>query len=123
MIRAICKAGKTRKVEIKVIEAKDGVETLNEYYAHKVINKEKIHAIISDEKMNFINGSMSFKILRSDSNVNINIPLYIVTAFDKSANYFNDLLCDGIYSKPLNSNKSDDIVNDILSKITINNIM
>ena len=88
-----------------------------------MINKEKIHAIISDEKMNFINGSMSFKILRSDSNVNINIQLYIVTAFDKSANYFNDLLCDGIYSKPLNSNKSDDIVNDILSKITINNIM
>ena len=123
MIRAICKAGKNRKIEIKVIEAKDGVETLNEYYAHKVINKDKIHAIISDEKMNFINGSMSFKILRSDSNVNINIPLYIVTAFDKSANYFNDLLCDGIYSKPLNSNKSDDIVNDILSKITIKNIM
>lgn len=123
MMRSIVIAAKKKRIGINIIEAKDGSETLFKLYEAYYDKNDKIHAIISDEKMNFINGSMSLKIISKLSNSNLEIPFFIVTAFDKNANFFRGFSCNGIFSKPLSGDKADFILSDILSKLTIKNIL
>lgn len=116
-IRIIAKVAKKRQIKINSIESRDGSETLYQLYKHNYNldqSNNKIDAVISDQKMPFINGSSTITILSSSCNLNHVIPFFIVTAFDPNAIYFNNIKCNGIYCKPLRNNDSEKIIENLL---------
>ena len=75
----------------------------------------KINAIISDQKMNYVNGTKGRLVLTQLTNISKNyIPFFFVTAFDKNTNFFKDFDCGGIYSKSLRKKDAEDIFQQIL---------
>ncbi len=101
-------------VELLIIEATDGVETLLALYLAKIHNF-KIDAIISDENMNFMSGSSSAKIVEGfvKNNSISDISFYIVSAIDTSqaGNY----PVKKIFSKPIDKRGIGEILNDIVT--------
>lgn len=101
------------------IEAKDGIETVYKIYQSN-FSKEgqglKINAIVSDQKMNYVNGTTSYQILSSLTNLSKNfIPFFIVTAYDCQAQFFDKVKCCGIYSKPLRRLDAEKIIEKIIN--------
>lgn len=101
------------------IEAKDGIETVYKIYQNyfsKADQELKINAIISDQKMNYVNGTTSHQILSSLTNLSKNyIPFFIVTAYDCQAKFFDGVKCCGIYSKPLRKLDAEKIFEKIIN--------
>jgi signal transduction histidine kinase len=87
-------------IKLKILEASDGIECLYVYYQTKKKGIE-LSCIISDETMNYLNGTESAKILQNIYSVkNITgIPFYLLTAYEQ----FNVKDCgiDDVFSKPL----------------------
>lgn len=94
---------KDKNIELLTIEANDGVEAILALYLAKKKNII-INFIISDETMNFMNGSFSSTIIEKLVSLNIirDLSMYISTAYgntvDKSK--FSSSV-KNIYSKPL----------------------
>ena len=86
-IRLITAVANEKKYNINIIRAKDGVECL--YLVYKCVKMGiKISFIFSDETMNFMNGLMCAEILGQIADKhNINIPLYLVTAYENTSSF------------------------------------
>eukprot|EP00340_Litonotus_pictus_P010482 CAMPEP_0170536728 /NCGR_PEP_ID=MMETSP0209-20121228/102304_1 /TAXON_ID=665100 ORGANISM="Litonotus pictus, Strain P1" /NCGR_SAMPLE_ID=MMETSP0209 /ASSEMBLY_ACC=CAM_ASM_000301 /LENGTH=1474 /DNA_ID=CAMNT_0010838123 /DNA_START=2584 /DNA_END=7008 /DNA_ORIENTATION=+ len=56
---------KDKNLDYELIEEDDGIGTINRVFKDRTFNNNKIRLIISDENMNFINGSESFSTLSS----------------------------------------------------------
>jgi hypothetical protein len=117
MINSVCKS---LKLEINILEAEDGVETI--YLVYKsLIQGHRISLIFSDENMNFISGINSSTIIRDLTNKKkiSDIPFYLVTAYDSS--HLNGKLNSSvncIYEKPLSRDVACQLIKDFL----LNNI-
>jgi signal transduction histidine kinase/CheY-like chemotaxis protein len=100
---------------LKILEASDGFECLCLYYKTKKKGIE-LSCIISDETMNYLNGSDCSKILQEIykiKNVTKKIPFFLLTAyenFDIDQSGINE-----VFSKPLSKNH----LNIIRSKLII----
>jgi response regulator RpfG family c-di-GMP phosphodiesterase len=84
-VRTLKNIFKTLNLNVNIIEAEDGVETV--YYIYKASTQGyKISLILSDENMNFINGVRSSIIIKEliDKKKMGEIPFYLVTAYDPS---------------------------------------
>ena len=108
-IRILNKTAESMQINIKIIEAEDGIECL--YHVYKLIKKGlKLKAIISDEMMSHLNGSKSAEILKSLKNLRSeSIPFYLLTAYPDVKSEFIDYLL----SKPLNKAIASNILNQI----------
>jgi len=83
--RILQKISKSMKMEINIIEAEDGLETI--FLVYKCINHGiKLSMIISDENMRFMYGSRSAEILEEIASKNriAEIPFYLLTAYDNT---------------------------------------
>ena len=112
LIRVFKEIASQRKILLNPIEAKDGIETVYSIYKNYCLNPSqevKINAIISDQKMNYVNGTNGHLVLTKNY-----IPFFFVTAFDKNTNFFKDFDCGGIYSKSLRKKDAEDIFQQIL---------
>lgn len=118
LIRVFKEIASQRKILLNPIEAKDGIETVYSIYKNYCLNPSqevKINAIISDQKMNYVNGTNGRLVLTQLTNISKNyIPFFFVTAFDKNTNFFKDFDCGGIYSKSLRKKDAEDIFQQIL---------
>jgi signal transduction histidine kinase len=100
---------------LKILEASDGFECLCLYYK-TMIKGIELSCIISDETMNYLNGSECSKILQEIykmKNVTKRIPFFLLTAyenFDIDQSGINE-----VFSKPLTKNH----LNIIRSKLII----
>jgi CheY-like chemotaxis protein len=117
MINSVCKS---LKIKINILEAEDGVESINLVYK-ALLQGHKISLIFSDENMNFISGINSSTIIRDLTNKKkiSNIPFYLVTAYDSS--HFDKKLAscvNSIYEKPLSRDVACQLIKDFL----LNNI-
>lgn len=120
LIRVMKDTAKAMNIKLNVIEANDGTEILNLIYNHYYTkDNEPIHAIISDQKMNFLNGSLTQNILTNLTNMNKRIPFFIVTAFNNNARYFIETKCNAIYTKPLKKCDAKMIIDSILKSIVV----
>jgi signal transduction histidine kinase len=105
----------TELTNLKILEASDGFECLCLYYKTKQKGIE-LSCIISDETMNYLNGSECSKILQEIykiKNVTKRIPFFLLTAyenFDIDQSGINE-----VFSKPLSKNH----LNIIRSKLII----
>ena len=92
LIRVFKEIASQRKILLNPIEAKDGIETVYSIYKNYCLNPSqevKINAIISDQKMNYVNGTNGRLVLTQLTNISKNyIPFFFVTAFDKNTNFF-----------------------------------
>ena len=93
LIRVFKEIASQRKILLNPIEAKDGRETVYSIYKNYCLNPSqevKINAIISDQKMNYVNGTNGRLVLTQLTNISKNyIPFFFVTAFIKNKlNYF-----------------------------------
>lgn len=91
----------------EVIEGRDGVDLLS-YVIYDQINDNLIKCVITDENMEYINGSEAIEILRKLENSNKIKKILIVslTAFvdDYNKNKIKNSGADYIFSKPCNQN-------------------
>ncbi len=117
IVRILYSLSNELKLEVNIVEAKDGYETLHVIYK-SFINGFKISLIFSDENMTFMNGSKSFEILvetfkRLKRKI---IPFYLVTAYDSTLmeNQLKNSF-SGILSKPLNIVQARTIMNSLIN--------
>jgi response regulator RpfG family c-di-GMP phosphodiesterase len=97
-IKVLQRIAKKMNFGINLIEAEDGIECIYKFY--EAIKKGiKINAIISDEMMVNMNGTLAAEILFKIKNLNLEtVRFYLLTAYpDVQSQYVNK-----IYSKPLN---------------------
>jgi signal transduction histidine kinase len=111
-IRQLNKYISERDLSINVIEAADGIECI--YYIYQSFKKNlKIKYIISDENMNFLNGSYSseiiYKIFKTKDLGKINF--YLLSAYE-NMNVRNYLGVKKVFSKPLTCKNLADIFED-----------
>ena len=114
-IRAIQKVSNELSIRTNIIEAEDGVEVI--YLIYKSLTKGiKISIIISDENMNFLNGSKCSEIIREiSSKKHCIIPFYLVTAYEfDSINHYIGACVDKVFSKPLSINDTKNIFFEVL---------
>lgn len=115
---------KEKNLDYEIIEEDDGIGTINRIFKDRTTNNNQIKLVISDENMNFINGSQSFNVLSTLENkgcFNYKIKKVILTAIEDA-----EALCnlkakgnaDGVYKKPANKY----ILEEILTKNLIDNI-
>lgn len=115
-IRVINKLSEELNISINIIEAEDGADTIYTYYK-SAVHGIVIHLILSDENMDFINGSKSAEIIsqiqvRKKMNL---VPFYLVTS------YTQDIFDKKIYeyvkerlSKPLSKERTKKLILDLL---------
>lgn len=105
---------KNKKAQI--IEANDGIECL--YITYLLLSKGmKISCILSDETMNYMNGSQCAKNIRKITNMKSmpDIPFYLITAYEDS-HTLKSLGCQEInfiFSKPLLKSVIEEVLNSI----------
>jgi hypothetical protein len=119
-IRCIKKASKDLKINIKVIESQDGIETYYIFY-RCILEGIKIDLIFSDEHMVYQKGSRTSKIIKELTemkNLN-NVPFYLVTAFEKDFIKCEQFCLTEIIAKPLNKDAAIKIIGNYLK---MNNI-
>jgi CheY-like chemotaxis protein len=102
-VRILNTVSKTLNVKINIIEAEDGLELI--YLIFKCVTQGvSISMILSDENMNFMNGSRSSEILKEilTKKKITDIPFYLVTAYDNNLiEKFISPSIDQVLSKPL----------------------
>ena len=91
--------------EFEIIEGVDGADIIS-CIVHDQSNNNLIKCIITDENMNFINGSEAIKIIKNLEEINKvkKIPIAFVTAFedDYTVDYIYNSGADIILRKPCN---------------------
>jgi signal transduction histidine kinase len=100
--------------KLRILEASDGFECLYRYYQAKKEGIE-LSCIISDETMDYLNGTECAKILLNISSLkNITrVPFYLLTAYEKLN--VKDCGIEDVFSKPLSASH----LNAIKTKIMI----
>jgi signal transduction histidine kinase len=112
-VRLLSKQLKEKSYDVTIVEASDGIECL---YKYQLLYKEgkKIDFILSDETMDFINGSMSAEILRNMYFTKglVPIPFFILSAYETLS--YGDLMGINLsFSKPLKKQNIDEILKKI----------
>jgi signal transduction histidine kinase len=100
--------------KINFIEANDGIECLSIFY--KLLSQGvKISAVISDQNMNYLNGTCTAEIIHRiciEKNLNM-FPFFLVTAIEK--NITNKLVIKRIINKPLVREMAEIIIKESLT--------
>jgi signal transduction histidine kinase len=113
-IRQLNKFISERDLNINVIEAADGIECI--YYIYQSFKKNlKIKYIISDENMNFLNGSYCSEIIYKTFETKDlgKINFYLLSAYE-NMNVRNYLGVKKVFLKPLTSQNLVDIFEDFM---------
>jgi two-component sensor histidine kinase/CheY-like chemotaxis protein len=109
-IRLLSSYLKTNSYNATIVEASDGIECL---YKYMLLYKEgkRIDFILSDESMEFMNGSTCAEILWNTYQIkNLNpIPFYIISAYETLNLGRNDGII-GMFTKPMRRQNFDDIL-------------
>lgn len=106
--------GRANGLDLNIIECEDGIECLTQIHA-SIIKGIKIHGIVTDQEMNFIQGNHLAKIIRSlvsESKIT-SIKLFMSSSFDGTTG--GDKLFDGAFKKPLNVSNMQAIINSLKS--------
>jgi two-component sensor histidine kinase len=100
-IRILKMVANDHNINLNIIEAEDGLETL--YYTYKSVSKGEKILIISDENMKYLSGQKTAKILRKFENNQVmnHIPFFLVTAYSKDFPVSKQCKIDGVFTKPL----------------------
>jgi signal transduction histidine kinase len=98
-VRILYEYCKAKGKNLDILEASDGIECLNLYY-QSFKRKVKLLLIVSDQSMNFLNGSACAKILHDLNQEKgiADVPFYILTAYEQFA---LDSGIKGTFTKPL----------------------
>lgn len=102
--------------KFKIIEANDGIETLNIVIGDHRLGGNRIKLIISDQNMAFVNGTESFSLLDNlfcNGKINSNIPKVILTALGEEEAYRQiRKVCQvkSIIKKPANKQHMRDLI-------------
>ena len=112
-IRILNSIAKDKNIQLKIIEAEDGAESIYFVY-HSQRQGHKIACIFSDESMNFVNGSLSAEIIKkqTEKNSSLDIPFFLVTAYSETSK-FNSKYIKELLSKPLSREKAVKIFDSI----------
>lgn len=120
-IRMITKSAKARNIKLKIIEAEDGIEVLGHVF-NSLYSEQNIHAIISDETMNFMKGTESANILHRLCTFKqwTPIPFYILTAYEdpKTIQSILGNKVTSVFTKPLRNTTADTLLSNIAKSIT-----
>jgi signal transduction histidine kinase len=113
-IRLMSKYLKEKSFDLTIIDVSDGIECLFKY---QLLHKEgrRIDFILSDESMEFMNGSTCADVLKNISEIkNFNsIPYFILSAYECFSKGQHNGVTD-VFSKPLRKQNID----DMLKKVT-----
>jgi len=98
-------------LEVIFIEANDGIECLLAIYL-ATLQQIKIDFIITDENMNYINGSFASDIIKTviKNGKFQDIPIFMSTALGKNINYSNPDIIKKVFSKPMDKNSIHDLL-------------
>lgn len=102
-MRILKNTAKELNKKVNVIESEDGIETLYIIYKY-FLRGYSISCVISDETMNYMKGSTSSEIIKKliSSKFNVEIPFYLVTAYDDITSKFKDMASiQEVITKPL----------------------
>jgi signal transduction histidine kinase len=115
LIRVLNETAMQMDMKLNIIEASDGIELLYLIYDNCINGNKQLHisAILSDQTMVFVNGAVCQMILSTMTNVKLDIPFYIVTAYDVNAEYFRDVKLNRVFSKPLRKCDAHVILNEL----------
>ena len=96
---------KEKNLEVVIIEANDGIECLLAIYLAN-INQIKIDFVITDENMNYINGTYSSEIIKTliKSGKFQDIPIFMSTALGKNIVDSKPHIINKVFSKPMDKN-------------------
>jgi PleD family two-component response regulator len=113
-IRLLSKTFKEKKLNVKILEASDGIECLSIYYNY-LKDGRTISFILSDETMVYMNGIYASQILENISNQhNIpHVPFYILSAYENLSSGLVKETTDGIFTKPLRKSYIEEIINNL----------
>jgi len=104
VLKKFSKKNKDKFTEIEIVECIDGVECLFQVWLH-LQQGIKFDAIITDQSMNFMRGSLLAQIIKNliKENVMYDIKIFMVTSYEPHmiTNTVGDDLLDDIYTKPL----------------------
>jgi len=88
-----------KKKNIKILKAKDGIDILKHVYEHH----SNIKLIISDENMEFLNGSETMKILKYFERSNKIKPIKLaILSSDNKSEYYKEIGIDKVLDKNFN---------------------
>jgi hypothetical protein len=112
-IRIFTEIAEANNIPLTIFEAEDGLECLYLIFMCMKFGL-KISMILSDQTMNFLNGSSLLNIIRNciDNSVINKIPFYILTAYEDESTLvlLRNSSPNEIYSKPLKKNIAQDLI-------------
>jgi signal transduction histidine kinase len=112
-LRMMRSSAKNLGKKINFIEANDGIECLSIFY--QLLSKGvKISAVISDQNMNYLNGTCTAEIIEKiciEKNLKM-FPFFLVTAIEK--NIINKSILKRVINKPLIKDMAELIIKDSL---------
>jgi len=96
---------KDNNIELVLIEANDGIECLLAIYLANM-NQIKIEFVITDENMNYMNGSYASEIIKTiiKNGKFQDIPIFMSTAVGKNTNDYKPNIIKKVFSKPMDIN-------------------
>ena len=112
MIRLITnELRKDSNIEVIFIEANDGIECLLAIYL-ATLKQITIDFVITDENMNYINGSFASDIIKTviKNGKFKDIPIFMSTAIGKNNNYSKPDVIKRVFSKPMDKNSIRDLL-------------
>jgi CheY-like chemotaxis protein len=101
-IRLLTTVSNNLNLNLCILEAEDGVECL--YIVYCCLKKGiKINCIFSDETMSYLKGSFACELLKKIFNNYINVPYYIITAYEdnNTMKMLKNFPINDIFTKPL----------------------
>ena len=110
-IRNLRKIATKLNKRITILESEDGVETLSLLY-RSFLNGDKISGVITDENMKLMKGSNSVEAICRLFDIKLDVPIYLVTAYEDKSVIKNFNLFDEVFSKPLNLVSAERILNN-----------
>lgn len=112
IVNGICKE---KQLDLEIICCSDGMDILKFILDEKIFGDVKL--IITDENMEFLNGSEAVKIVRTIEERKKNKRKFIISLTcheDISMiNYIKECGADMVVSKPLNKNKIKDVFDEV----------
>jgi len=105
------------KTKYKIIMSIDGFELLYLLYLDQIMGKN-ICIILSDDNMNFLNGSEAFSFMRKNSRIDMSyIDLYIVTGnTEEMFDQYKEINVKGL-TKPIGKKEVEEITLSYLNKV------
>ena len=117
-VRILKSVSKSLGIYLNIMEAEDGLETINLVYKASSLGT-KISMIISDQSMNFMDGVRSSSIVKEIVNRKqlTDIPFYLVTAYEGSLfDKISDSYVTKILNKPISRNDVYSIIEKVIAK-------